>query len=358
MMKYFFISIVLLIAPLNIKAQEGWKCVKGGNQSKFSPNPQNKINDVFKFDYQIYSTITYKSGNKIKQLKTHYYANSQDGTLFFPESILGMNNFDEIDNHFRFDGALRLANGQLVIYLYDQQNQKKRAFTVDSKKTASDSFLNNHTVFSSFFNDRNDPDLEQENPEPLLADFDWDGILHGYTGDIYNNSDKAKMTLFLDEQPMLLFRTSVPLCGFLGGIFNYLDADKCNALIVFNKIEMENGDYIQEALKSINPETYTFNGISYEPFGLLEELTSGTGTNIQNVQANMAEFQSKIMEMAQQMQQLKEQKRECRDSARGDEISDCNDHFDPLIKEVEDQMEQLQRQLLKSMGAEDLMDKN
>lgn len=333
------------------------QCIKGGDQSKFPANPESKLNANFKFDYQIYATIEVNTNGETKRYKIHYYVNSQDGSLFFPEGILFMNNFNKEGKEYRFDGAVRLANGQTGIYLYDKKYHKKRVFTVASKKTASDNFLNTHLALLSFFNDRNDPEIKQENPEPLPPSVDWSGILHGYTGNIYNNDGKAKLTLYLDEHPMLYYKTSVPVAGFLSGILNFLDTQKCNALIVFSKIENENGDYLQEELYSINQEQKNFNGTSYKPFGLTNELMGGSKTGMQNMQAKMVAFQAKAMALGNKINQLRKEKQDCLKTEKGGSHY-CRDHYDPLIKKAKDEAKKLQFELMKKMGVEDIIESN
>lgn len=347
----FIMTILFTLLTFPFFAQV---CVKGGDQSKFPANPAHKVNGIYHFDYQIHSTIETFSNGRKKRLQTSYYVNSRDGSLFFPKGIIGMNHFNNQDGDFRFDGALILSNGQMVMYLYDKQFHKKRAFTVNSKKTANDKFMNTHTALLAFFNDRNDPDLQQENPEPLPASFDWDGITHGFTGDIYNGTDKAKMTLYLDEHPMLMDKTSVPVAGFLTGILNYFDNDKCNAIIVFSKIKQENGDYIQEELRDFGHEQFSFNATQYKPFGLLKELTSGTGNSMQNLNANMAQFQQKIMAITEKIQTLQKEKEQCIKTT--DNPKTCRGRYDPQIKEARQEAKQLQYEMMKSMGAEDMME--
>jgi hypothetical protein len=351
MKNYIILLATVLFIGSTLVQGQSWKCVKGGDQSKFTANPEKKVNSTFQFDYQIYSTIESNLNGEIKRIKTHYYVNSRDGSLFFPKGILGMNNYDDSGSNYRFDGAVKLANGQLAIFLFDIDKNKKRVYTVDSNNTASNNFMNQHEVFLTFFNDREDPEMEQENPEPLPPSVDWSGILHGYTGYIYNNTDRAKMTIYLDEHPRLADKTSVPLTGFLAGILNYFDENKCNALVIFNKIEMSNGEYIQEELISINHEQKTFNGASYKPFGITNELTQGSGTPMQNMQAKMAAFQQKQTELAQKIKLWQEKRDQCDED---DQI--CKNHYKSLIDNAQKEGKRLGCELAKSMGAGDMME--
>jgi hypothetical protein len=348
------VLISIFIISTNMAQEHSWKCVKGGAQSKFPANPESKLNAKFKFDYQINSIFEVPIKGKAKRFTVRYYVNSQDGSLFFPDGILWMNNFNKEGEDYRFDGAVRLANGQMGIYLYDKKYHKKRVFTVASKKSATDNFLNAHLTLQTFFNDRNDPEIEQENPEPLPPGVDWSGILHGYTGYIYNSTDKVKLTIYLDEQPMLSDKTSVPVAGFLAGVLNYLDNQKCNALIVFSKIENENGDYMQEELQSIGKSSKSFNGSSYKPFGLTNEIMGGPKTGIQNMQAKMAEFQAKGMALANKVNKLQQEKDDCIRTIKGDPTP-CRDRYDPQIKKAKDDAKKLQYDLMKKMGVEDMM---
>ena len=103
-------------------------------------------------------------------------------------------------------------------------------------------------------------------------------------------------------------------------------------------------------------ENKTFNATSYKPTGLLGGLTRGAGTETQNVQAKMAEFQSQIMEISRHLQNLKKEKRRC--LKNGGDSEYCHNHFDPQIKRAKNQMKELQKKMMKSMGMEDMIDNN
>jgi len=330
------------------------QCVKGGDQSKFPANSEKKIDSIFNFDYRINSTLEFKTKGKTRRFVLTYYVNTQDGSLFFPKGILPANNFEDQNEHFRFDGTVWLSNRQMVNYIFDKANIQKRSMTVHSNNSSNDVFFGQHTAILSFFNDQNDYTLNHEKPEPLPPTVDWDGILHGYTGYIYGVSGKAKLTLYLDEKPMQYYKTSVPLTGFLTGILNFFNEDKCNALVVFSKIEQKNGDYIQEELFSITPEEKTFNASNYKPFGLLKGLMGTHGNGVQNMQAKMAAFQAKAIALGNKIQQLQKAKHHCIETKRGDPAP-CNKKYDPLIKRAKKDAKKLQYNLLKKMGAEDMM---
>ncbi len=350
MKKIKFILLVFLCSGYTVFSQ----CLTGGDQSKFPANSEKKIDTVFSFDYRINSTLEFKTNGKTRRFALNYYVNTQDGSMFFPKGIFPANNFEDQSEHFRFDGAVWLSNRQMINYILDKDNDQKRAMTVSSNNSSNDVFLGQHTAILSFFNDRNDPTLEQEIPEPLPPTVDWAGITHGYTGDIYSNSGKAKLTIYLDEKPLLPIKTSVPLIGFLAGEINFFNENKCNALVVFSKIEQENGDYMQEELTYISFEEKTFNASEYKPFGLLKSVMGTHGNGVQNMQVKMATFQAKAMEIGQRLQQLQKDKHKCRETIRGDP-SPCNRQYDPLIKKAKEEAKKLQYDLMKNMGAEDMI---
>jgi hypothetical protein len=123
---------------------------------------------------------------------------------------------------------------------------------------------------------------------------------------------------------------------------------------VFTKIEQENGDYIQEELFSMTQEEKSFNASSYKPFGLLKGVMGTQGNGVQNMKANMAEFQSKAIALGQELQQLQKDKQKCIDTAKGDPSS-CNKKYDPLIKKAKEDGKRLQYEMMKKMGAEDMI---
>ncbi len=325
-------------------------------KTNIAANPE-KVNDVFHFDYKIKSNIEIKKDGKARKLDNiSYYVNTQDGSIFFPkESITRMAGGAVSNDAGRVDGSIWLSNHQMVTYLYDAIYKKKRAFTVTSKKTSDDVFMNEHLGFLQFFNNQADSLNISKAPALLPASSQWRGQSHVYAGKIVNADSEADMTLYIDCNPSPI-ATGFPMVGFLVGVVKDHRIKKCNQLIVFNKIETGD-DYIQAELLEITKESKTFNATDYKPGGLLEGLTKGAGTNMQNVKANMAKFQQKAMALGKLIQDLKKEKRHCRETIKGDPTP-CNKKYDPLIKEAKKQSEQLQYDMLKSIGAEDMMNKN
>jgi hypothetical protein len=344
-------KIILLISIFATSITSG-QCITG-SQSKMLANSEKKIDSIFNFDYRINSTLEYKREGKVKRFALTYYVNTQDGSMFFPKGILPANNFEDQNEHFRFDSTVWLSNRQMVNYIFDKTNNQKRAMTVSTKKSSTDVFMGQHTEILSFFNDREDLEMAQETPKPLPVEFKWNSITHGYTGDIYFETEKAKMTIYLDEHPTDI-KTSTPIVGFLVGVVNFLDEKKCNKLAVFTKIEQENGDYIQEELFSMTKEEKSFNASSYKPFGLLKGVMGTQGNGVRNMKAVMADFQSKAIALGQELQKLQKDKQKCIDTAKGDN-SYCSEKYNPLIEANKQQSKQLQYDLMKKMGAEDMM---
>jgi len=328
------------------------QCVTA-SQSKFPANSKNKIDSIFNFDYKIKSDVEIKTNGHVKRLRMIYYVNTQDGSMFYPKGFLLANNMKTADEHFRFDGAIWLSNRQMVTYVYDIANHIKRAMTVSSNKSSLNEFLDQHLAISSFFDDRADPTIKQEIPEPMPASFHWNGITEGFTGNIYDRNYKAKMTIYIDKHPMTI-KTSFPMVGFLVGVINFHNMNKCNQLAVFTKIEQENGDYIQEELISITKGYKNFNAFGYKPIGLLKDIVSGPGSRMQNVKAKMAEFQIKSMAIANRIEKIKNEKQHCIDTTEGDR-NYCIKHYNPLIKKAKEEAKKLQFDLMKKMGAEDMM---
>ena len=345
-MKNFLIAGMVLLMTHYLSAQ----CISG-SQSKYPANSEKKIDSIFNFDYRINSTLEFKTRGKVERLSLTYYVNTQDGSMFFPKGILQANNFEDQNKHFRFDGTVWLSNRQMVNYIFDKANNKKRAMTVATNQSSSDVFIDQHTAILSFFNDREDSKMLNEKPEPLPESFVWKRITHGYTGKIINSNSEAILTVYFDERSLTI-HTSTPITGFLVGVYNFLDVNRCNKLAVFTKIEQENGDYIQEELFSITQEEKSFNASSYKPFGLLKGVMGTQGNGVQNMKAVMEDFQRQSMEIGERIQQLQEEKRKCRENIKGDPTS-CNKKYDPLIKKAKEDGKQLQYEMMKKMGVED-----
>ena len=259
-----------------------------------------------------------------------------------------------------FNGAVWLSNGQLVLFikLKNLENgNPKRAFTTTLKQTDTDLYIGNHTVISRFFNDIADKVASQDHLEPLPSNSIWKGKSLGYTAEIVSGVASAKETMYIDFNPTPI-TTGSPMIGFLVGVIKDWRIEKCNRLVVFNKIEHRSGEYIQAELIAMTRQNKTFNATSYKPTGLLGNLTRGAGTEIQNVQVKMAEFQNQMLEISHHLQNLKKKKRRCLNTSNGEDSEYCHNHFDPQIKRVKNQMKELQKKMVKSMGMEDMIDDN
>lgn len=346
--------ILLLIVSIITTSVTSAQCLAElKEESLMLTNPENEINSVFYFDYKINSNLEYQKDGVIKRLHLIYYVNTADGSMFFPKGLLSANDFNTANDNFRFDGAVWLSNRQMVTYILDIANHQKRAMTVTTHKNSSDIFMDQHLAMLTFFNDIADSEMNRDKPEPLPKSFVWKGITQGYAGKIVGADSEAYMTIYFDKYPTNILTTS-PKVGFLAGLIKDYRIEKCNRLAVFTKIETEGDDYIQEELIAITKEKYMFEGTAYKPFGLLKEIMSGPGTGVQNMQAKMMTFQHKAKEIALLIDSLKTEKHKCIKTTRRNP-SICNEKYDPLIKEAEQQGKDLQFNLMKKMGVEDMM---
>lgn len=345
MEKKLFILLMSLISTSVISAQ----CLAElTDESGQIPNSEDNISSTFYFDYKIISNIEFKENGTIRRLKAVYYVNTADNSMFFPKETETL--FAGVDNeHMRFDGTVWLSNRQIVFYGLDIKNNQKRAFTVATHKSSTDSFITQHLGMLSFFNDQADPNIIPDEPMPLPTYFSWNGILQGYAGKIYGADSEAYLTIYFDKTPTPI-KTSFPKVGFLVGFIKDEVFEKCNRLAVFAKIESEKGDYMQEELVSISKEKMQFDATGYKPFGLLKEIMGTSGDGVSNMKQKMMEFQQKMMAIAQRMETLKKKRQEC---GEGDKI--CRNHYQKLIDEAKKQGEDLQVQILQSMGAEDFI---
>jgi len=347
-------TIILLLVSILTTSFISAQCLASlKEESLMLTNPENEINSVFYFDYKINSNLEYENDGVVKRYNMTYYVNTADGSMFFPKGLLSANGFNTADDNLRFDGTVWLSNRQMVVYILEIPHNKKRAMTVTTHKTSTDTFMDQHLAMLTFFNDMVDPEMTPDTPEPLPESFIWDGITQGYAGKIVGADSEAYMTIYFDKRPTNII-TTAPKVGFLAGVIKDHRIEKCNRLAVFTKIKTEGDDYIQEELISITKEKYMFDGTAYKPAGLLKEIMSGPGSGMQNMKANMAEFQSKAIALGQQLQKLQKEKRKCIETARGDN-SYCNEKYDSLIKENKQQSKQLQYEMMKKMGAEDMM---
>ncbi|MDH3711431.1 MAG: hypothetical protein OER04_16170, partial [Cyclobacteriaceae bacterium] len=99
-------------------------------------NPWEDVNGTFYFDHYIESLVTIESPDDYLSMDLNYYVNSKDGSIYFSDE--NMMNIAAGLSSDEFHGAIWMANGQNVIYGYDQPTASNRALTIATDQTKQD----------------------------------------------------------------------------------------------------------------------------------------------------------------------------------------------------------------------------
>ncbi|GJM30655.1 MAG: hypothetical protein DHS20C17_32900 [Cyclobacteriaceae bacterium] len=323
-------------------------------ESEMSPNPVDEINSAFKFDYKIESVVKFQmdmsdfnveySRGDPGELVMEYYVNSADGSILFPGGPVGFfkTNFSYRSDLKEVDAAIWLANGQMVIYGYGRDRQK-RAVTYEIANTANDRFGTDYINMMQFFSSS---ETLAEHPEPLPEHFKWDNITKGYKGKLIEGRTGIEntWTLYFDTAPTPI-KTSCIMMGFMVGVLKDARDLQCNRLLVYNKVNIggeDTGDAIEAELRSIKPMGIGFDGASYKPMMLGGEY----GTDIQIRQRRN---QGQMVAYLRQKETLKENRKRCTSEI-------CTDRIDRELELLEEQIEQLNCEIARTMGLDDLME--
>ena len=131
--------------------------------SKFTSNPIDPVNSVFKFDYKIKAALNFEmneedfnteySKGDPNELLMEYYVNTADGSILLPGGEMGFFglNFEFDDSLGTVDAAVWLANGQMVVYGFDAKANEYRAVTRQSAQSADGKWANDYMTMLQFF---------------------------------------------------------------------------------------------------------------------------------------------------------------------------------------------------------------
>ncbi|WP_343487874.1 hypothetical protein [Allomuricauda sp. d1] len=343
-MKKWIVIIVCIICFINgVHAQ----CLAPvGAASSIPANPVDKINRRFKFDYKISSDLEYAIEGDVQHFTMDYYVNTADGSILFPSGPLGFfkNNLGVYQStRGRIDGAVWLANGQLVTYVYDRYNNEHRAITRQSSQTANIR-IENDLIYSMHFFSKS----EERNkiPEPMPSHVNWDTPTQGYVAEMREPKTGLNniWTMYFDTAPTPIKTTAV-MVGFMVGILKDMSDAKCNRLIVYNKVNIggpESGNYIQVTLNSMIPSGITFDASEYKPMIV-------GGDEDSDIEVETAYFEEKMGEILLRKETLREKRKIC-----GSDY--CREMIDKELEELTEREERLNCRMAKAMGLEDMMD--
>ena len=295
-----------------------------GAESALRENPVEKINGVFKFDYKIQADIEFTMNGSAERIEMDYYVNSADGSMLFPSGPMGFfnTNFGSYQNNRgKIDGAIWLANGQMITYFLDKSDGSKRAVTRQTKQTANDKFGNDYLSMMRFFNSSTEL---AEHPEPMPSHIQWKNPTEGYKGEIIESYTGLKNTveIYFDSKPTPI-KTSTVMVGFMIGVMKDAVHKNCNRLAVFNKVNIggdDSDEYIQAELRSMLPSGITFDATDYKP----TFLGGDAGTDFTS---NMSDFEGRMMDLISRKEALKTRRKRC-------SLSVCLDRIDAELERV------------------------
>lgn len=322
-------------------------------ESAFTANPVDEIDVVFKFDYKINAIMNfqmsdteefspeYSRGNPT-QMIMEYYVNSADGSMLFPGGPTGFfkTNLSYSDLKGTIDAAIWLANGQMVSYVYDANNDKKHAITREIKQTANSRFGTDYMNMMQFF--RSSFELAEQ-PDPLPSHVQWPGSTKGYRGELIESYTGLTNTwdIYFDTTPTPI-RTSCIMMGFMVGVLKDVRNTQCNRLAVYTKVNIGGtgtGDAIEVELKSIKPMGITFDGSVYKPMTIGGEYGTTAGAKMDDYTAKMRRVESRI---------------KIAKIERGNCIADwCIEEKDALLESLQKEKSRVICEQMVNMGMED-----
>ncbi|WP_435623336.1 hypothetical protein [Flagellimonas sp.] len=344
MKKAVFVSMGLMVFGLTFLQSQCLAPLEA--ESPMPPNPVNNINGVFNFDYKIKADVKFTMSGRTQRIEMDYYVNSADGSILFPSGFRGFFNVNfgsYEDNRGRIDGAIWLANGQMVNYFFDKSDGKKRAVTRKIRGTAEGRFENDYRNIVDFFNSAAEL---AEHPEPMPSHIVWSSITEGYKGQLVEAHTGITNTveIYFDTNPTT-FKTSVPMVGFMVGIMKDTVFKNCNRLAVYTKVNIGgdgSSDSIQAELRFMRSTARTFDATEYKPTYIGGE----TGTDIN---AAMQDFNRRLQILSSDKENFKERRKLCRDNL-------CRERMNREIQRIEDAMKRLECEAARNMGMEHLAD--
>jgi len=356
-----FVALFIGLLSCHNTAKGQDKCL--AKMSDMTANPENNPKGVFKFDYIIQSDITHqhKNGKIIKVDNLKYYVNTQDGSIYFPKNGVPSNVIRSLtggkysvmgNNETKFEGAIFFPNGKGVLYMSEREEHgyRKIAYVLPVPRDGNAAVLAAFTGLQKFFNDIADKISPQDDLQPLPSGSKWNERSIGYVGETQiGNNESVIRTMYIDLEPTRI-NTGFGMVGFLVGVVIDWRIANCNRLVVFQKIDFKEGGYLQAELDFMKKANATFNASSYE---VLQSPVRGISilnadSEVKKRNNKIIEFTAKKKELIQKLMDLQEKKGRC--IKNGGSRASCNAQFDPKIKEVEDKMEQLNKEMFEIMG--------
>ncbi len=343
MKKIILAILVLTLGVTNVHSQ----CLAPLDApSAIAANPVDEIDGVFKFDYKIKADVKFTMGGRTQRVEMDYYVNSADGSIFFPSGFRGFFNVNfgaYEDSRGKIDGAIWLANGQMVTYYLDKKDGAKRAATRKSAQTADGRFENDYMKMMEFFNSSA---ALAEHPAPMPEHIIWPTPTEGYRGEVIESRTGIKNTvdIYFDTKPTPI-KTSTTMVGFMVGVMKDRVYKNCNRLVVYNKVNIggeDSRDNIQAELRIMLPSGITFDAREYKP--LIVGGDVGTDVNAQMQEYNM---QLQILEMDKE--NFKNRRKLCRNQV-------CRDEMNREIARIDERIERLTCEAARAMGWEHLAD--
>lgn len=320
--------------------------------SEIPSNPVENIDGNFSFDYKIEAVVRFEMNMSSvnteyfrgipNELVMEYYVNSTDGSILFPGGSMGF-----FSTNFRGDlsdihAAIWLANGQMVGYGTDRTGTKK-AITRKINRTAGQRIGMDHQYIMDFFSSS---DALAEHPQPMPESVRWEGITKGYKGNVIEQRTGIENTvnLYFSVEPTPI-RTSCNMMGFMVGVLKDTWIEKCNRLLVYNKVFIggeDSGDSMEAELRSIKLMGMNFDGREYDPMYVGGEI----GTDIN---AKMQEYNTRLQILEMDKENFKNRKKLCRDQV-------CRDEMNREIERLDERIERLNCEAARALGWEHLAD--
>ena len=260
-------------------------------------NPSvDELNGDFYFDYYIESELktSTESGEDIVPMK--YFVNSKDGSMLMLSSFF-MDNFNTVESDsLKADGVIWYPNGQLVGYVQDKLFSQKRAITLDINQTQSD-VKRIRQIMTDEFLRMGSRDLDR--PADLPPGSQWRDRATGYAyqqPERYDPGQRNKFTGYISNDTTFV-TGPLPSFGFMVGFIR--DQNNMNKLLVYSRLDRENGEFIEAHLNRIERYCATFIARGYKKFTLMGD-TGAVGAMTEGQRANLVQNQKTYYEQLNQ----------------------------------------------------------
>ena len=321
----FYSFVICLLFSCNDQETSTFCIGPIDNSRGIQQNP-DRTDGSFEFNYLISSQIKSDINGEEETYDLDYFVNSTDGSIFLSKTNLMMNFGAFDDDMGSLDGVIFLPSGKVVIYVYDAENDQRRALTIAMDQTPQDKRFNDLVFLREFMENASGLREISQNPPASI-----NGRTQAFAATITQpNGEKADMIMHFGENTEgRVIKTGVPLVGLGVGVLKDNNIGDCNRMVVYTKVTSDEGIFETTLLNmALANESFSGNGYKEAKLGFdLGRLNYGSKA----ISDDVAEAIERDYErMGAVMQQLFD----C-----GDDI-DCRERLELKLARIQNRIQQ------------------